>query len=47
MTPGMVTTMVMDLDTRITGAPLPSSMARMSESPMDAIIILSGTGPAL
>ena len=34
----------MDLDTRITGAPLPPSMARISESPMDTIIILSETG---
>ena len=39
--------MVMNLDTRITGAPLPPSMAKISEHPMDAIIILSGTGPDL
>ena len=43
MTLGMAT--ARDLDTRIIGAPLPPSMARTPESPMDAIIILSGTGP--
>ena len=43
MTLGRAT--AMDLDTRITGAPLPSSIARTSENLMEAIIILSGSGP--